>query len=183
MEVIKNSKQCILRFFSLIEKLNIINDQHIDQLIKMNKVIDSIVAAVIHELVDELFRTHIKNNSVGMISFYVVTNRLCKMGFAQTYTTIDDKWIERVGTRFFSYRFTGPAGNTITVTFYKCIKCVNGINCGSICIFFRPGITKGFFTGLLMTKGKSISLFEKLLYLAPEHPLSQVYCHYCHYPP
>jgi hypothetical protein len=72
--------------FRLIEKLNIINDQHIDQLIKMNKVIDRIVAAVIHELVDELFRTDIKNNPVGMISFYIVTNGLSQVSFAQTNT-------------------------------------------------------------------------------------------------
>src|SRR6476646_4132404 len=127
MEVIKNSKQCILRFFSFIEKLNIINDQHIDQLIKMNKIINSIVAAVIHELVNELFRTHIKNYPIGMISFYVVTNGLCQMGFAQTYTTINNKRIERVGTRSFSYGFTPSVGNTITVTFYKCVKFVNRI--------------------------------------------------------
>src|SRR6476620_3138826 len=109
MEMIKNSKQCILRFFSFIEKLNIINDQHVDQLIKMNKVINRIVAAVIHELVNELFRTHIKNNPIGMISFYVVTNGLCEMGFAQAYTTINNQWIERVGTRCFSYGFTGSS--------------------------------------------------------------------------
>src|SRR5436189_3805107 len=106
MEVIKNSKQRILRFFSLIEKLNIINDQHIDQLIKMNKIIYSIVAAVIHELIDELFRTHIKDNPVGMISFYVVPNGLRKVSFSEAYTTIDNKRIERVGTRLFSYGFT-----------------------------------------------------------------------------
>jgi hypothetical protein len=60
----------------------------------MNKINDSIVTAVIHELVDELFRAHIKNNSVGMISFYIITYRLRKMCFSQTYTTIDNKRIK-----------------------------------------------------------------------------------------
>ena len=38
-----------------------------------------------------------------------------------------------------------------------------GFNCESICIFLRPGMTNGFLTWLFTTKGKSISLFEKLL--------------------
>src|SRR5580765_5521679 len=42
----------------------------------------------------------------------------------------------------------------------KLSKIYAWFNCGSICIFLRPGITNGFLTGLFTTKGKSISLFE-----------------------
>ena len=57
--MIEYGKECILRFFSPVKKLNIINDQYIYQLVKMNKIIDRIIAAMIHKLVDKFFRAHI----------------------------------------------------------------------------------------------------------------------------
>src|SRR5215470_11953038 len=38
-----------------------------------------------------------------------------------------------------------------------------GLSWASICIFFNPGMTKGFFTGLFIIRGKSISLLENVL--------------------
>ena len=55
MQMVKDGKECILRFFGTIEKLHIIDDQYINQLIEMDEIIDGIIAAVINKLVDKFF--------------------------------------------------------------------------------------------------------------------------------
>jgi hypothetical protein len=59
VKMIENREECILRFFCPVKKLNIINDQYIDELVKMYEIIDRIVAAMIYELIDEFFGTDI----------------------------------------------------------------------------------------------------------------------------
>jgi hypothetical protein len=119
MQMIENRKQCILRFFCFIEKLNIIDDQHINQLIKMNKIIDGVVAAVIHELVDEFFRAHIQHYPVWLISFYVITYCLRQVGFSQSNTAINNEWVKRISTRFLRNSFACTTSDTIAITFNK----------------------------------------------------------------
>ena len=94
VQVIENCKESILRTLSLVEKLNIIDDQHINQLIKMYEVVDSIVAAMVHELVDEFFRAHIQYNLVGIHLLYFVANGLRQVCFTQTHTAVNDQWVE-----------------------------------------------------------------------------------------
>ncbi len=59
VKVVEDREKCILRFFSAVKELNIIDDQHVHHLVKMNEVVDSIVPSMILELVDELFGAHI----------------------------------------------------------------------------------------------------------------------------
>ncbi len=53
--MVEYGEKCILCFFSSVEKLHIVDDQDIYKLVKMNKIIDGIVPAVVLELVDEFF--------------------------------------------------------------------------------------------------------------------------------
>ena len=62
-----------------------------------------------------------------MQTLYFIPNRLCKMGFTQTYSTINNQWIKRICTWFFGNSFTGTSGNTITISFHKRIKSVHMI--------------------------------------------------------
>ena len=50
MHVIENLKKDILGFFLATERLHIIHDQNIDQLVEMHKVILGVVANGINEL-------------------------------------------------------------------------------------------------------------------------------------
>ena len=49
----------------------------------MDKIIDRIIAAVVHELVDEFFRADIQHNFIWMHLFDLISNGLCKVGFPQ----------------------------------------------------------------------------------------------------
>ena len=75
--MIKNREECILRFFCPIKELYIINDKYIYQLIKMYKIVDSIVATMILKLVDELLRTNIQHYFLGMCVSAIVWRAKC----------------------------------------------------------------------------------------------------------
>ena len=57
MQVVKNREEGILWFFCPVEKLHIINDKHIDQLVKVDEVVDGIVAAMVNKLIDEFSKS------------------------------------------------------------------------------------------------------------------------------
>ena len=94
MQMIEYRKEGILRFLRPVEKLNIIQDQHINHLIKMDEIIDGIVPAMILKLVDELLGTHIQHHLVGMQTLYFIAYRLRKVCFSQSNTTINHQRIK-----------------------------------------------------------------------------------------
>ena len=58
----------------------------------MDEVVDGIVAAVVLELVDELFAAYIQHHFAWIVLFNIVTYRLGKMGFPHTSTS-RKQWI------------------------------------------------------------------------------------------
>src|SRR5574343_682053 len=97
--MIEDGKKCILTFFCTAEELNIVNNQYINQLIEMNKIIDCIVTAMINKLINKFFTAHIQNHFGWMQSFHFSSDGLCKVGLTQSYSTINHQWIKRVGSR------------------------------------------------------------------------------------
>src|SRR5688572_30188809 len=110
VQVIENSEECVLGFFGFAEKLDIIYNKDIDELVKVDEVVDRIIAAMIHELVDEFLRAHVKYHLIGLNPFHLISNGLCKMRLSQPHSSIYNKGIERVGSGFLSHRFTGTTG-------------------------------------------------------------------------
>jgi len=53
------AKKRVLGLFRTVEELNVIDNKDIDKLIEMDKVIYSVITAMIDELVDEFLRAYI----------------------------------------------------------------------------------------------------------------------------
>lgn len=66
-----------LGFFGTTKELNVVYNKHVYQLIEVNKIVDGIVAAMVLELIDELFTAHIQHHFSRMRTLYFVTNSLC----------------------------------------------------------------------------------------------------------
>ena len=94
MQVIEDGKKCILALFCPVEELYIINDQYVNQLVKMYEIIDGIIAAVVYELIDEFLGTDIQYHFIMVGSSHFIADRLGQMGFSQTHPTINDQGIE-----------------------------------------------------------------------------------------
>ena len=76
MQVVEDREQRILRLFRPVEELDVVYDQHINELIKMDEVIDRIVPGMILELVDEFLGTHVQHDLIGMQAADFVANGL-----------------------------------------------------------------------------------------------------------
>src|SRR5437868_4237223 len=94
VQMIENSEECVLRFFRFCKKLNVVDYQDVNQLVKMDKIIYRIITTMIHELVDELLRTYIQNNLIGIGPFYFVSNGLGQVCFSKSYSTINNQRVE-----------------------------------------------------------------------------------------
>ena len=80
--------------FGPVKKLHIVDDQHIDELVEMNKVVDGIVAAMVDKLVDKFFGAYVQNHFAGLASLYFVADGLCQVRFTQAHAAIDHERIE-----------------------------------------------------------------------------------------
>ena len=77
MKMIEDGKEGILGFLSPVEELDVVDDQDVHQLIEMDEIVDGIVAAMVDELVDEFFGTHIQYDFVLMQALDLVAYGLC----------------------------------------------------------------------------------------------------------
>ena len=57
--MVENGEKRILGFFCPVKELDIVNDQYIYHLVKMDEIIDRIIPTVVYKLVDEFFRTDV----------------------------------------------------------------------------------------------------------------------------
>ena len=55
---------------------------------------------------------------------HFISDRLGKMGFSQSYSTINNQRIEGIGAGLLGNRLSGTAGYPVTITFNKCIECI-----------------------------------------------------------
>ncbi len=59
VQVVEDGKKGILCFGGAGKKLDIVNDQYINQLVKVDKIINIFPPGAVNKLVDKLFRTYI----------------------------------------------------------------------------------------------------------------------------
>src|ERR1700748_3402909 len=122
--MIENGEERILRFFSPVEKLYIVNNQYIHQLVKVDEIVYGVITAMIDKLVDEFLGTDIQNHFIMVGTPHFIADCLRKMGFAKTHTAINHERIEGIGTWFFSNGLTSPSRYPIAVTFNKYFKSI-----------------------------------------------------------
>src|SRR5690606_7310077 len=81
MQMIKDGKQCILCFGRIGKNVNIIQQQYIYQLIKVDKITNLTVSGMLNKLVDKFFSTYIKYCFIRMHPAYLIANSLQQMRF------------------------------------------------------------------------------------------------------
>ena len=122
MEVVEDMEEDVLSLLFVWEELNIIHDQHIDQLIEVNEIIDGVVFDRVKELIGKFFRWNIENCLVREVRFCFITDALCKVCFAEANTTVKYKRIECSASRLLRYCETRRTSETIAVSLHIRIK-------------------------------------------------------------
>ena len=122
MKVIENMKENILRFFLACQIVNIIEDQHIDHLVKMDEIILIVVPDGIDELVGELISSNVKNSFFRKIVFYLKTNRMRQVRFSQSCNTIYKEWVKCSFSGVACNGETCRSGQTVAIAFNEIIE-------------------------------------------------------------
>src|ERR1051326_4298883 len=90
----------ILSFFFSREEMHIVNDEHINHLVKIYKIICVIILNGVNELICETLRRNIQNSFTRKFFLNLNSNCMSKVSFTQTNATINKKWVERSFARF-----------------------------------------------------------------------------------
>ena len=84
MKLIKNVKEDLLCFLPVGEELNVINDQHINILVEVDKIADYTILDGVYDIIGKFLSGHIPDGTARLPVFDLVADRLCKMGLAQS---------------------------------------------------------------------------------------------------
>ena len=82
VQVVENMEEDILCLGLVGKELNIINDQHFYQLIKMYEVVYTIIFQRIQKLVGKLLGGHVQHRLLRVVILYKITNGLSQVGFS-----------------------------------------------------------------------------------------------------
>lgn len=81
MQVIEDAKKDILGTFFSCKELDVVDDQDVDHLIKMNEVIGGLILNSVYELVRKFFWLHIQYGFIRKAFFDRNANGMSKVGF------------------------------------------------------------------------------------------------------
>src|SRR5579862_3238700 len=152
MEVIEDREKGVLGFLGTVEELDVIDDQHVDQLIEMDEIIDRIVLGMIDKLVDELLRADVKDHFILVETLDLIADGLREMRLPQPHPAIDHQGVERIGARFLRDSLAGAACNTVAITFNKRIEGIYGIELRINLHLLQPGDDEGVLDGVIYNK-------------------------------
>src|SRR5690606_34099508 len=82
------------------KKLDIINNENVYNLIKMDEIVPIVLFNGIDILLGEFFRRNVQNRFFWILIFNINTNSVCQMCFAKSNATKNKKRIERRTARF-----------------------------------------------------------------------------------
>src|SRR6056297_1148479 len=149
MKMIKYMKESILGFLLTCKLMYIINQQYINHLVEMEKVIFVIVANRIDKLSLELIGIDVKYCFIRKQSLYLNPDSLCQMRFSQTASSVYQQWIKCSPSRIIGYGITGRSCKSVTLSFNKIIKRILGVQPRVNIQLFYPGDDKRVFNRLL----------------------------------
>src|SRR5690606_9726320 len=98
--MVENMEENILSSSFAGKQLNVINNQHIYNLIEVNKIVAIVLFYRFNILLRKFFRRNIKHCFFGIFVFNVNTNCVPQMCFSQTYSAKNQQWVEGSSTRF-----------------------------------------------------------------------------------
>ncbi len=89
MQVVENMEKHILRSLFTRQLMNIVYQQQVDALVKMDKVVDAVVEISLRILHLKQMRGNIKNSQLGIFIERVIAYSMQKMGFPHAGLTIN----------------------------------------------------------------------------------------------
>ena len=84
VQVIKDVKKDVLGTGFSREELHVVNDQNIDQLVKVNKVVSRILFDRLNVLLCKLLGRNIEYGPFGVLILNLDPDGMCQMGFSKT---------------------------------------------------------------------------------------------------
>jgi len=125
--MVENVEICILRPRFSGEILYIINDQHINHLIKVHEIGELVLnIGCIHELDLEQVSRDVQDDLFGHQFLYFNPDGLSQVGLSQAGTSVNKQRIERP-SRFFGNTKAGSTCQTIARSFHEIIKRISSI--------------------------------------------------------
>src|SRR5690606_10227290 len=112
MQMIENMEENILGPFFASKIMNIIHDDHIHGLVKINEIVDRIVLQRIYKLLTEPFAGHVYNQFIRQLLFDLITDGLHQVRFSQPDTSVDHERVERSPSRACRNRESSRSGQT-----------------------------------------------------------------------
>ena len=104
MQVIEDMKECILRLGHSGKLLNVIDNQHINRLIKTDEIIEMVRAYGVGILHLEQMGRHIQHPLFRIQFFNTRTDSIDKMGFPHSRRSVQEQRVERT-RRILGYSF------------------------------------------------------------------------------
>ena len=90
MQMVEDVKKHLLRFLFSSKLMNVVDNQKIDHLVEVQKVVRRVAFYGIDKLGLELIGINVKNNFFGIFLFYFNTDGLSQMGFTQARIAINE---------------------------------------------------------------------------------------------
>jgi len=96
-EIVKGVKELFLDALFAREKLDIVNQQHVDMAVSLTELGQAILLQCLDKLVGEFFGRKVRHPSIGIVAQNRVANRVHEVGFAQAGVAVNEKRV--VGLR------------------------------------------------------------------------------------
>ncbi len=128
--MVENVKECFLRFFLPCKFVYIIEDQHINHLVKVKKIIPVIVPNGFGKLGLKLIGVDVQNDFVGKAFFYLNTNGMCQVGFSKSGVSVNHQRVKGCTPWVLCYGITGASCQAVAFSFNKILKSVVSLQLG-----------------------------------------------------
>ena len=100
VERVEGVEELGLRAFLAGEKLDVVDQQHVDAAIALAEIEDPIVADGVDHLVHEPLGRDVGQLQVAIVPQHVVPDRVHQVGLAQTHPAVDEQRVVRARRRF-----------------------------------------------------------------------------------
>lgn len=130
VELVEDMEEDFLGFLFIGQKLDVIDNEDVNHLVEVDKVIDGIILDGMDDLVREFFGGNEKHGFVGEFLYHFIPDGLGQVGLSESYVSEDNEWIERGGARALGDGDTSRASQPVAIPFNECFEGVLGVELG-----------------------------------------------------
>ncbi len=141
--MIENMKESFLSFLFSGKFMHIIQNQNVNHLIKMEKIVPVIVSGCFRKLCLKFICIYIQHHLVGHVLFHFNTDCLRQMGFAQSRISVKHQRVESRSARIVRHGKAGTSSKAVAVSFNKIFKSIIGFQLRINLQLLNAGYNKG----------------------------------------